>query len=312
MSEFILPRSFEIDGPWLIDENKLLELSDILNEILEKLKIQNKYEAEKFIIENNLDKNKDANFEKLVDDLIRDRYPYDQFRQDIIVKFKKSKKKVYNNINEFIKDFHIKDELVIGFEIIYTIGSNNLNIDISRANYCEKLIYNININDENIRKDFIYMLDKWISKSKPSIFMQFWKNYVGLHWAVIIFLFFIFAIPQKTIRDLYVEKLNVEVTELINKGIDENSIYNAVDFLVKLNSEYVPDDFVKSYSGSDYFTYIMLFLLIIGLVLSFPPKTNFGVGKGKTNIKIWNAWIKFIFIFIPSSIIIPIIINSIN
>ncbi|HHX59971.1 MAG TPA: hypothetical protein GX707_04405 [Epulopiscium sp.] len=131
MEKYLLPDSKKIKGPWLLTEANLNELSKIIEDIW--IRLSNNYELE---IEKELKYRmpiQQKTPEKIREE-IKERYPYNSYKKDVLISFKSSKKKKYNSLEDVIKDYDLNDQLVTEIEIDYQIGSGNFRFEVSKSN----------------------------------------------------------------------------------------------------------------------------------------------------------------------------------
>ena len=212
-----------------------------------------------------------------------------------------------------IKDHRIKEYLITGIKISFGKINPKLQLDINTSNYNEEIRYNVRY-DEEICYDLIYEIENWIEKVKPSIIIRFWRlSHNFAYFITILLVLFFIAIISNTKRDQYEIEVKNELTKLIENSISDSTLSRAVELLLILNSDYVPNDFEKKpIKINSKKRNIVIIIFIIGLIWTIPPKTCFELGKGKIYYKTWSLWIKFVLVLIPSMIIFPKIIELIK
>ena len=277
--KFISPNRRTESGPWLLNENKLENLSKVLDEILKTLDEYNDCDNSNNDIAN------------------------------VFVHFRSGKSTKYQSFEEVIKDTDLSEQLITEVEINYIRGYNSLSLNITKSRFSSGIEYKISVKDEKIKDDILFILDGWINKSKPSKIIQIWGNFdLILATLFTIISILIYVSTLKTKQELYSKILERNALELIKNGIDETTQNEAIRIILEYSTKYVPPDFQTEVLTKTNWS-IIIILVIIGIVLGFRPKTNLAIGKGKNIVKFWELWMKILFVSIPTSIILPMIIN---
>lgn len=309
------PNSISIDGPWLIEYEKLLILDKIVdgewNTLIEynekRIKEEIERQINKFYSEVENDKEK---LKQKLDKEIRDSYDFSAYKS-LIINFKSGSKISANSFREAVKEPAVNNELPFDFNYEIKVGEIKINISLSEY-YNNKL--NISITPENnpFSKDILFKLNEWAESTRSEKWIQFWKKLNGVQWILLVVIFFTAVIFVKKDFDLYKREISKESYKILNNGIDSSEINRALEIILSVETKYVPKDFVSNNLPIRYWLISMLITLIICLILSFPPESHIEVGLGKRRVKIWKIWIRIISIIIPAGIILPIAINKIS
>lgn len=173
-------------------------------------------------------------------------------------------------------------------------------------------------------------LSRWCDRTKPTYLLTLWKKIAGfgIQWSIFVLLWVIIggilvqSMPSST--DMYHRELNEHVKILLQNGLSEKEVPDAIATLLAMQSEYVPDNyeidktpFVQMNKKLLRFLAFTLIGTIVCLILSFsPPAICLGIGKNEKRLSRWKTWIKFatvsLPIFIISSIVSPLIYDIIK
>jgi hypothetical protein len=115
-----------------------------------------------------------------------------------------------------------------------------------------------------------------------------------------------------TASDSYKEEKEIEARKLIDNGIDSQNIFEAMEIMLILETEFVPENYEYSDSSLKNWGISLLCLVLIFIILAFTPKSYIDLGKGQKKIKFWKSWIRIISITIPVGILFPILLNKIS
>jgi len=100
---------------------------------------------------------------------------------------------------------------------------------------------------------------------------------------------------------------------MLKQGLNEQQRQRALEIILALESDYVPAGMPQVQKPSTaWFWWFAGIGLAISTLISFPPRTQIGIGRGESRIKQWKAWIRFISVFIPSSILLPLLIDRLR
>jgi hypothetical protein len=298
MKKLLYPTNAKIMGPWLVENRYIIELDFLADKIMEKAIEFNNSE-----ISNKTVSNIDG-----VD--LKKTFPYNNEKKEFVIEFFDNTKLVGTSIQELIKNPEIKNKKASFIKMNIERGNFIFDLEINKRKFLGPLEYNIKCKDNELALDVKYEVDRWLKPFKPSPLMSMWKFSVLL-W-IFFFLFFKTIQDNKTLLKVTFDFANkAEAVMLVKKGINDSTIYRAVELLlVKTYDMEVKDkDYIVKQRRD---MWILLFSMVILLFLSFSPNTNIGIGRGEVIIKRWKLYIKLIYIVIPLNIILPILINLIT
>lgn len=303
MANILYNSNLRISGPWLIEYKDLVELDKIVDEQWQKWMIINEDKISKRIDEElllypNTDK-------AALKTRIKDWFDY-QYSRRLVIKFKNGNSLIAHNFEEAAKEPAIKNEIAIEFQ--WTLMINRFNVDISLNKYFEDLTVSISPDDHEFAKDFIFIISGWIEEIKPKKYLQKMKAWKGVQWFSLMS-FVVFSLLSSN-KDEYNQVLNAKAAELLKDGINSTEISEAIRILLEKSTGYLPEKYINNQSiFVDKRFIIFLVLLLISVLLSFIPKNNIGIGKGVEIVRKWKNYIKVLFITIPGSILLPILID---
>lgn len=304
MSITIIPDSYQIDGPWFISKDSLSKLDKVIKEVWNiyqddlKRVIIKKYDI-KEISEDKINQHIKKHFAT---------HTYDSNYIRVSIYLNKNKLvKQYESIKDVLKDVSLSEYNIIGLKIVVKSLDNALSIEVSKDNFKQSLSYRVESSSMNIKEEVIYIFNNWIDKTKPKKLVEIWKKLFPYNWLVVWFIFIVLTTSWNS-SGSYSNILKDEAREYIVSGINENNEYDVLNLLLQLSTDYVPESQTKNYASHNT---IILIIVVIAIISSIAPRTTIGIGKGEAKLKAWLAWQYIITIFIPLSIILPIILSRI-
>lgn len=298
MGKYLQVGSRSVNGPWLINHEKLEGLSSTINEIYEYLKQDNDLNMEAEVSEK---LNTEYYTKETAIASVKESFYYSIHEKKVRVIFKSDKIKEYNSFEKMIMDKDLDDQLIKQLKVTYVLGKSSFKLEIPNR-YNDTLEYRVDITEENIKEKALYTLNKWVDNSKSNLFIQVWRKSSGIHWSLIISAILLYIMNLKTPSALYKDHLKNQAFKLLENGIDNNSTNEALRILLEYNSGYIPETF-KSTIHSENIGGVLTILLVVGVIIQIAPKTNFFIGKGKNRVKYWELWIRFITFSVPLAII---------
>ena len=113
--------------------------------------------------------------------------------------------------------------------------------------------------------------------------------------------------------DRYKNDVKSQAHELLKDGITPDETEKALDILLKLQSGFLPKDYIERNPTSLRGWYILVICAaLVGIIGLIPPKTNLGLGKGDQRVKRWRIWIRVVSVGISSGIILPIVLDKLS
>ena len=289
MGRLFVPTERSIDGPWLLGVEELEDLDVLIKRIAEKLQeAQDKWNEKKQ----------------------SDKLP-------VVVKItlasSDNKKLEDSSIKGILKDLKSKDfkskELYINIE--NTPGENDFKLTVTSGSE-GKLEYQLKCFNEEDELDIKYELDKWIDKNKPIKILEYWLGLVPLIWIFGLLTILIWFSNLYDTTSPYSKQLDQRAIHLIEKGIDQSNIYEAINLLLQGQVGYKPKGFevIETLDVDSFHKLLGAIALFIILVLC--PKSVIGIGKSAWKVKFNKLFLKFSFGFIPFSIFLPKLIEWVN
>lgn len=312
MGQLIIPNEIKIKGPWILFENELEELDEILNEIENLINDSYNIELDKKI-EEELPEQRKWN-EKItreeVKENIENRYFFSNSEKFAILIAKDGKILKDSSLIGILKDKNIKDFSPSELQVEIQKGSIKFRLEIS-SKYDGEFESKTSISDDNFANEINYLLNKWIRKNRPNAVLQFWSSVVPyIVFFLFVFLSLISVLLLTTKKDNYKNELKTQSKELLNGGIDSTKINAFMELILKLESDYTPEDYVSKSTLNSKVLKVWMYGSICLLLLAIRPKTTIGVGRKKRLSWFYQKWIYVVTVFIPLTIILPILMEK--
>jgi hypothetical protein len=288
MGRLYIPAEKTIDGPWLLDQQALEKLDEVLSIVSSKLEEACASKVKKNVADNVKDK-----------------------KIEIKLTSTDLKQNLDTTIKGILKDSKTKElkpkELYIHIE---NGGPQNEFKLIITAGIEGTVDYQIRCYDESIEEDIKYEFDKWLDANRPNRLAQWWSK---LYFMVLafggLFILGLWANLYDTIS--YPGSFN-EAHRLIDSGINQNNIHKATELILKIQSQYVPKDFPSEEVLNLNVLKILKISILVFVIWILCPRTTIGIGKHVGLLKFYKIWLYVAFILIPSSILLPTIRDWLN
>lgn len=310
MGQINIPTDNKIKGPWLLDSKGLEELHETLTTIESKLEeaftaIVDKTAEAKLEEYRKWDNEMDIEKAKLK---VKDSYPFEKNDKYVLIITKQGKKIKDDNLLSLLKSSQVNDFNPTELRIQIEKGPCEFILEIS-TKYDGELETRIKTLDDSIFNDISYEINKWTEKHKPNVLMQKWSNWFP--WAAFpISMILLFSTPLlfKSKSDIYKNQLTIESSELLNGGLSTVQEQNrALEILLQNQSGYLPADFNPNMETNNTLANILLFVFIALAILLIKPRTVIGLGQNKWKINFYRKWSYIVLVYIPVSIILPVI-----
>lgn len=146
-------------------------------------------------------------------------------------------------------------------------------------------------------------LRDWADQNQAPLWQRLWTKIKGWHW-MIFFLIFMFSFQFiQSHQDIALENHKIEAHRLLSNGITKDTIPQAVDLILRIQSEYTPEPLKqKEQSFSRRFSVFLIGFLLIAIILSILPTLVIGIGKGGAKIIYWKWWLRLVSITMPTLI----------
>ena len=288
MGRLFIPAERKIKGPWILQQNDLEKLELVLDVIFKKLK---------FALDNDIENN-------------AEKYKYDkpELKSNVKLVSKNKTQIIDKSLLGILKDQKLNDlepnELTIelgkrysGFAFLMTISSK----------YDGELEYSVECKNEEIKDEIKYEVDKWLEDIVPNKISQFWSNTFSYFTIPIFigFLFVLLSILFVSSGSNYKNELNSKARTIIKNGVDKNNEYEALEIILKLQTDYKPESEIEKTTIRPEVLKILIITILCFIMLEIKPKTTIGVGKSKRKAIFYRFWQRSILVTIPTTIILP-------
>lgn len=158
-------------------------------------------------------------------------------------------------------------------------------------------------------------IENWIDENKPDLLLKVW--YSLAQWTPICVLLWLLLIAvsvavYSTTKNSYFDFYETEIAEIVNTGITDDNRDRVIELILLKQYDYVPEEWMQQNSKvDDRIIYVSLLGILACIFISICPKSNFAIGKGKKKVKFWNSYRKIVFVLIPTSFIIPVLLDKI-
>lgn len=318
------PTEFKGNGPWLLDENALLELDQILESEWLKLEgIRNNLidEAAKKEVEELNDKfgtykTKSAK-KKKIDEIKNDNLRFYGLKRSTkkISIMLKNKKYETDRLLSAIQDNALTEEVATAFDA--DIESGEVKCKVHTSDWSDHLYIDVSPETSREAREIYVVLRNWSEKYSPTIWQKLWNKFHGITWGVWLLMLVIMALFVSINSTSSLTSTYQRARELLDKGITEENSTEAIELLLIMQTNYDPINQVKTSNVSlTPIKVVFWFGLIINILLSPKVKVVLGIGKGRQKINLWKFWYKFVSITIPGFVFVwfvaPYIVNIIN
>ena len=305
MGKILYPDEKEFRGPWLLSRGDLEKLGEIISEIdaLLEQSWENKINREV------LEEKPEINSEELENEVAKrkKRIFESDHRVDCQLISKDGTKLSDRTINGLLRDGGLSKMAPQEISITISHGSslsNKFDLRLTRR-FDGDLKYELKCYDPSIKEDIQYKIDSWIEDNQPKRILRLWTKYGDLLSYILFFpLIILLSFTLSSSYTTYSDVMKKESYKIINQGLDSTNIYKAIDLLLKSESGYVPDDFVKEEKPRDpmYLRLLLIgvFIFTIGIIR---PKSTVGIGQMKAKYKSQLFWIKVVTITLPTALI---------
>lgn len=313
MEEFIHKTEKSIPGYWLIDEEAIKELDSIIEKSWSNMLLQSSQKiedelhtktealnADDFYKENQNKKEAYINEHRTY---LESRYS--EKTKEIKIILSDSRAMKFDKLSDAAKNLTLDTELPIGVDI--KLDNSLIKVEIKlKSKYSNDLTIQTTPETDSLSKDIFSELHSWANKYKPSKWEQSWDNLHGYIWIFfsMAFSFLVYLIPHRD--STYKTEIINNAHKLLENGITNKNNNEALEILLTLQTSYVPAN--KIITTPAWIGYLFFGLLAVAIIMSIKPKFSVAIGRGKTKVKQWKAWVKFISITIPSFIFLSVIV----
>lgn len=280
--EYLRECKREISGPFELSKELLLKLDEIL--------LDKKEQLEEFY--NNLSKDNKLNVEeKLLNETFYSKKEYNiLFTID-----KRNTKKKYENLNDAIKEQESVPTKIYNIDISLIVHDTKIKITYSRQE--STLEFKVESKYEEIKNETFSELETLFQPIQPKPFFKFWNKIGPING--ILFFIFILSLVLMFINNSISEQKTIKAKSLVENGINEENLYDAIEFLIRDAAEIsepltVVDNRIEI---------ILYFSIFITIILCIPPRSNIDLGREHFKFKIHQYYMKFLALISPITII---------
>lgn len=303
LGQFQITPDIMIDGPFLLGQESLLSLDELLKNI------HNKLEASR--IDNKNNKTEIPARLGIAYTVDIDNIPIST-KITIFSKDRTTKYTAYPDIKSILKDHQTKDFSVHELKVL--IGSGIPQNQFELTIVCGRdgdIECKLRCYDHSVLHEMYYEINEWIKKHKPNTVVRAWSN-ISILVAIFGGLFVIIGFFLAFSSEDYETVVNRQAIHLLDSGINQSNLPHAVDILLKLQTKYIPKNYIGVYEfDPDYFRTVLLWFIIY-LIIIISPSTVIEIGKGAWKVNFYKQWIKWNVYTIPGLIIVPKIVEKVN
>lgn len=297
----------KIRGPVFIDNSTLLKLDKVYSDVVER--IENALAEEKKEIISKIAKEHDCDTEN--EEEIQEFATYDERR------------KLNQTTNTFLKiegqdryfpkflsfeDAKLSSEIDADFKkFTYEISTDKYEGFKVKIEFDVDTWSGIEIEckpeDHPVIETVFTEIRRWAETVRPPKWSQIWSEVGGLFsWVLVIMGLVIFPFNFQS-KSKTPTKLELEVREILEVGVNNNNIYRATENILKM----LHGDPLYKYSASEpsWSAYTILFVILICAIAAYirPTQGRIGLGNGEVIIEWWRRWIKLVTYGVPSFLI---------
>lgn len=310
MSEMISPTSLTFDGPFLIDSAKLLELDQLIDAQLQRLVV---YRNTRFtnIIEREIKSRIDITGKHPDDAQLNELrtaqaahlnerlgfYDLSEGKSSITVFFDSDKRLSASCFREAIDHENAEQEQSCAFNASIRCANITASIRLTSRLFTNSL--EVSVEPDNIpeARELFTALRRWANSVRPTRWYRLCSQLRFYTWSFYLTsaaLLFMALSNRYTVIDPYQAKAD----ELLTSGVTQTNLPHAVGILLALTVKHGQVKQPKPLP--DWYHIWLLGGLLCAVLLSFPPKTRIGIGKGDHMIRRTLRWQKFITYTIPT------------
>lgn len=299
----------KICGIWLMDEKALLSLEEVAQNMYTYL-----YDVQENLIEKSQGNSEECNYYESLKNITI--YP------KINICFAKGSDRKVDSFKDIFDLLEYRECLVRKIEISFRCLGTKVLLTLSSgkdaSNYFEyEIIGSETFENYEYHKDILIgKIENWIDSHKPGIGLTIWYHLAS--WApafimLIAAIFLFVSMMDSSAKNQYFKQYESEIAQIVESGINDSNRDRAIQMILQKEYDYVPESW--NIERKEMENQILLYCVgafLFFLFIRIRPKANFAIGKGKRRIKAWNTYKYIIFILIPTSILIPILINRIS
>jgi hypothetical protein len=310
MAEVLTRSSVYVSGFWLLEAKALQDLDTILEEdwiqrqevkkeAIEKVakKIIDERKERKSYDELSEEDKKKANKEIRAE--VAQQYEFSLGKREVVLTLASAKVLRYSTIAEILKDIAVKKEMPETLAIDTKCMSERCKIDIPASTNNSNIYVYVYPEDSPLNRSFVDQIEHWAERNRAPSWQCYWNQNFMLAWILFIVLLCVSWIGTTIWASYSTRKdaVRAEASTLLDQGLktkeDETKALHLTLSLLAGHHQ-------KQESPPPLWAWLpSLVGLVVAVVLSFPPKTVIGIGKGVDSIARWQCWIKLISYTVP-------------
>jgi hypothetical protein len=248
--------------------------------------------------------------------LVKDR-PYITKKKLLTIWFKDGTEENFQSFREAMVSFNNSNQNPVKFEYVSEVSLNRINIKLDATKY-DCFGYYINCEDVNINNNLCYDMQQIYFNEKPKWFFSVASLIRGYSF-LFYFLIFLatFAIMILQLEDPFKNTKERIHQILLNENLQQEDYLEIIKYSTIINYNFTDLAIPNNQSNlTKQFSNILNNYIIIGLILCLiitaTPKPFFAIGKGKKRVAFWKCYYRFLLIFLPIGVLLPILINLIS
>jgi len=284
------PTDIDIQGPWLLSREDLIELDKIIDNWWVEI---SKLRAEKIeqIISAKIVENEKRTYKEdaqVVRNRVMESYEFKNFGKYLTLycgddaKIKSEDGSFFSVIND------LSQQAIVASSFDLRLRCLEFDAKIQLKNTLNKL--EITISPEHtteVQRLFLAVRD-WARERQPSKLKTLWQS-GGLAITWLMFsLFTILIFFDRLTTGIGTPK--AQGRDLIQNGISKGDEHKVLELLLKIESNYSEG----TVSIDSRFWYLILLLLIVFIALLIRPGNILGIGKGEAKIYRWSQWVSLL------------------
>ena len=222
--------------------------------------------------------------------------------RSLTIRLKKNKKVVVKSFGEALREQSLMEEEPVGFTFALRTGEIRCTIDMRDDGSLD-----ISVSPEHLQesRELFAALQRWAAPKRPPIWQRFWVLFNPIQWGFWITLLLVSGLIVNDSKSYAKETFRNQAHQLLKDGISQDEQIKAIETILAIQAEYIPPG---QQSGTPGWLKLLIFGgFAICLVLTFPPKSLIGIGKGQVAIVRWRKWMRFVFIIVPGFIFLNIV-----
>src|SRR3990167_9354058 len=310
MKGMIYNTEFRIDAPLLIDRKALENLHAIIETTSGKIfKINDEdleKEVDRVFLQEYASHYKGRTVveieesKKEIRRLIADRY---EKYKNITAELGENKSFSVETLKELVSAPELSQENIKGLIIKYGVRNVSVLIEFGHFSWSSGLLIRTSPEADEFSKEIFVELRDWAYQNQAPPWQRLWKKIQGFHWAIFVLIIFFSSFFIQTSQDIVLENHKVEAHKLLTKGITNDTLSQAVELALKIQSKYIPElQKQKEQSFNKRSIVLLKVYLLMAIILSILPTLVIGIGKGSLKIKYWRWWLRTVSITIPGLI----------